>query len=116
MRKSDAYKDRIRELLRGLPDDDWLSGGQIARAVAMTDRDHNSIAGIISVMRHSGELLREGLPPRGCRYRLNPNYVPEDRDPNIGPASAYEGPAVGDANLCPSVGTPIEAFRLPEAA
>jgi hypothetical protein len=82
----------------------------------MTPRERNSVGSAIRLMKMSGELLREGSPPRGCRYRLNPAYVPDERDPHVGPATAYEGPAVGDANLCPSVGTPIEAFRLPEAA
>jgi hypothetical protein len=116
MSKTNAYKDRIREFLAPLADDQWRTGGEIAFACAAAPRERASIGSAISLMRAAGELLRSGQPPRGCKYRLNPDYVPDVRDPAIlGPAAAYESPIVGDGPLCPSVGTPIKCM-LPEAA
>lgn len=113
MGKTDGLKDRIRDFLRPLGEDDWRSGGEIAFACSTTPRERASVGSALSLMRADGEVLRSGMPPRGCRYRLNPDYVATVRDASIlGPAAAYEGPAMGDGALCPLIG----ACRLPEAA
>jgi hypothetical protein len=114
MTKIEERRQRIRDLLQAQPEgDEWMPGGTIAKLITEGGdwAERNRISQILCTMVRDGELLRTGQPPRGYRYRSNPDFVPEERVTHSGPASAYEGPAVGDGSLCPSIGTPIEAWR-----
>lgn len=115
MNKRDTYQTRIREMLSDLPEDEWLRGGDLARAIGRNYVERGGVSQQVGTMFRSGELLRSGFPPRSYHYRLNPDFVPSERDPHAGPASAYVGPAIGDGRLCPVIGVPTD-WQLPEAA
>jgi hypothetical protein len=118
VRNAHNYRERVGDLLRAQPEGDWMPAGTIAELVtdggAWTER--NAVSQVLCKMVRDRELVRTGKPPRGYVYRANPEYVPPERERHCGPASAYEGPAIGDGRLCPVIGAPVEDWQLPEAA